>query len=166
MFKLTSIQQFLELTEGDWYSQRRYYYLTNNKVCEFTSNLSVTFLPWFSKELDKLSIAHKAINLKFTCGAILEWETFNIDNNLISNGKIIMGVNLDSIYRDKGYGTDKPVVSRYILKDNSLILKTNYDNNDYTETIKMLSPIYRTRQTEMKTKDKFLMIGQYLEQKL
>ncbi|NJK40091.1 MAG: phycobiliprotein lyase [Oscillatoriales cyanobacterium RM2_1_1] len=160
---------FFQQSTGIWRSERRYYTLPEGKTQEMVSRLTVRFLIQGCAELVKLAEKHNMEDLRaLRCGSEVTWESHDsISGHRQSRGSTVFGVLGQSLYRDRGFATPKPVIAEYYLSDpNTLCLRTEYNDSVFEEEIKHIGQKYRTRQSIISRAGEQQMIGQYLEKRL
>lgn len=163
------ITDFLQSSQGWWYSRRRYHYLTGDgSTQDISSNLSITYLEGGTDELHTLSrmFLDSDAAPEFICGAILTWDSVDSECMPVSSGRIVMGATAEQLYRDHGYATRSSVISDYTVCGPQLVLSSSYGGNSYLETIRLLDAEHRTRQTEAYRNGNLTMVGQYMEQRV
>jgi hypothetical protein len=164
------IADFFRRTEGSWNSQRRYYTLNGEgETQEVVSFLTVRFLTQGSPELVNLAELHQLEDKKaLICGTKVTWEShYTQPVRKPSEGATIFGVLGNSLYRDQGFATSKPVIAKFFCPNpDTLVLKTEYNGSAFEEEIKLIGQQYRTRQTIISRAGQEQMIGQYLEKRL
>jgi hypothetical protein len=69
--KILNINDFLQATTGNWISQRRYYYLKENKTSDVTTEIGILYLNWSDPELLRVAKLFNIPDLNFTCGNIV-----------------------------------------------------------------------------------------------
>ena len=163
------VQDFFQLSEGKWRSQRRYYTLKDGEIQEVVSFLTVQFLAQGSAELIHLAGLHELEDASIiTCGALTTWESNYIGPSpKQTTGSTVFGVSGELLYRDRGFSTSKPVIAQFSMRDpKTMCLRTEYSGNLFEEEVKMIGTEYRTRQTIIARAGEEQMIGQYLEKRL
>ncbi|WP_071518474.1 phycobiliprotein lyase [Geitlerinema sp. PCC 9228] len=163
------IADFFRQSQGQWYSQRRYYTLPDGQVQEVASKITVRFLEAGAPQLQQLAQLHQLENpQELVCGAEIAWESnYTLSGRKASSGSTIFGAAGNILYRDRGFATSKPVTATfYFLQPNTLCLKTEYQGSVFEEEIKQISHKYRTRQTIISRAGEQQMVGQYLEKRI
>ncbi|TAE61787.1 MAG: phycobiliprotein lyase [Nostocales cyanobacterium] len=163
------ITEFFQASVGQWHSERRYYSLPQGETKEMVSIITVQFLPPGDDELRKLANLHDLTDLDILiCGAKVSWQSTDINKNQQESvGVTVFGVQNNTLYRDRGFATTKPVTADYYFpRLNTLCLRTEYHNSVFEEEIKLIGEKYRTRQTIISRAGEQLMIGQYLEKRI
>lgn len=163
------VAEFFQASEGKWRSQRRYYTLPDGETQEMVSNIAIRFLPSGSEELVKLAQLHKLDNPEIlSCGAEVSWESKDsVSGKKKSKGSTIFGVAGNTLYRDRGFATPKPVTAQYYFtNDQTMCLRTEYNGSVFEEELKLVGTNYRTRQTIISRAGEQQMIGQYLEKRI
>jgi hypothetical protein len=160
---------FLQRSQGDWNSQRRYYTLNQDiPPQELVSKIKVNFLPAGSPQLKKLALMH-GLSEELKGGSQVFWQSNKAAevDRAISKGSTVLGVLGNILFRDRGFSTPKPVFAYYSCNDEAtLSLKTEYDGSVFEEEFKLIGDLYRTRQTIISRENEKLMIGQYLETRI
>ena len=162
------VQAFFQDTAGDWRSERRYYTLKSGETQEVVSQITIEFLAAGAPELLKLAHLHQlnpeALNL---------WHHRYLGERLRGHRQKACGGQHhfwgagQTLYRDRGFATTKPVTAQYHFNDNrTLVLKTRYNDSSFEEEIRLIGQRYRTRQTVISRAGEEIMIGQYLETRL
>jgi len=162
------VSSFFQTCEGDWRSKRRYYTLKNDDVQEVVSYINIRFLPTGSAELQELHRLHELPErTQLVCGAQVTWESNYMQAGKKSvNGSTLFGVRGSTLYRDRGFATDKPVTAGFTFREpRTMVLKTAYAGSSFEEEIKLIGDSTRTRQTIISRAGEEIMIGQYLEQR-
>ncbi|MEM9213929.1 MAG: phycobiliprotein lyase [Cyanobacteria bacterium P01_F01_bin.150] len=162
------VKAYFQKTAGDWRSQRRYYTLKSEEVQEVESILSIQFLDQGTLELQQLAEMHALEDLgQMTSGLSITWESNYIGPSARKmKGSTVFGVWQDNMYRDRGFATKKPVLAKFKLSADTMILRTEYGGSRFEEEIKMVGNSYRTRQTIISRAGEEQMIGQYLERRI
>ena len=167
---LTESIEFFRQSEGNWKSQRRYYTLNKeSKPQEVVSFITVQFLERESKELIELACLHNLDKqTALICGTKVTWESnYSGPGNKQSQGSTIFGVSGNTLYRDRGFATSKPIVATFFFSNpNTMCLRTEYGGSVFEEEIKLIGQNYRTRQTIISRAGQEQMIGQYLEKRI
>ncbi|UBF30360.1 phycobiliprotein lyase (plasmid) [Kovacikia minuta CCNUW1] len=163
------VEEFFRRSEGNWHSQRRYYTLNSGESQEVLSSLTITFLEQGCPELLKLAQTHDLPpSSPLLCGALTSWDSNYIGpSSKQVSGSTIFGVLGSTLYRDRGFATPNPVTAQFSLPNaNTLVLRTQYNNSDFEEEIKLIGSNYRTRQTIISKNNQEVVIGQYLESRV
>ena len=164
------VESFFRDTEGDWRSERRYYTLKSGDIQEVVSLVSIKFLARGSDLLIDLAQRHDMADLEsLVCGAQVTWESQypNSERRKPVTGSTVFGDKAETLYRDRGFATSKPVTATCAFRDSrTMTLFTDYNNSSFEEELKLISHQYRTRQTIIKRAGEEQMIGQYLEKRL
>jgi hypothetical protein len=163
------IEVFFQRSVGQWRSQRRYYTLSNGDAKEIVSDIAIRFLPKGSPELIELARMHglePGVNL--ACGSEVIWHsTESVTGKKQSDGSTIFGALGETLYRDRGFATSKPVTaSYYFTNPETLCLRTEYSGSVFEEELKLIGDNYRTRQTIISRAGEQQTIGQYLETRI
>lgn len=163
------VAKFFQASEGKWRSQRRYYTLPDGETQEMVSMIAIRFLPQECDELKKLAQLHgldSAVTL--SCGAEVSWDsTDSVSGKKKSRGSTLFGVAGNTLYRDRGFATPKPVTAKYYFtNDETMCLRTEYNGSVFEEELKLVGTNYRTRQTIISRAGEQQMIGQYLEKRI
>ncbi|HEY9887721.1 MAG TPA: phycobiliprotein lyase [Candidatus Obscuribacterales bacterium] len=162
------VASFFQTCEGDWRSERRYYTLKSGDVQEVVSYINIRFLAAASAELQHLQQLHELPEATpLVCGAQVTWEsTYKQTDKKPISGSTLFGVRGTTLYRDRGFATDKPVTADFIFHaPRTMVLKTAYDGSSFEEEIRLIGDRTRTRQTVISRKGEEIMIGQYLERR-
>jgi hypothetical protein len=163
------ISEFFQESVGLWRSERRYYTLPDGESKEMISIITIRFLVQGCEELQKLADKHNLPNLvSLTCGAEVTWESSDILNHRQeSQGSTLFGALGNTLYRDRGFATSKPVTAEYYFSNTkTLCLRTEYNSSVFEEELKLIGSKYRTRQSIISRAGEQLMIGQYLEKRI
>jgi CpeS-like protein len=163
------IADFFQRSVGQWRSERRYYTLPDGVVKEMVSDITIRFLWPDCEELRQLQALHNlADEVAMTCGAAVIWDsTESISGRKQSQGSTLFGVLGNTVYRDRGFATTKPVTAEfYCPNPDGLYLRTEYNGSVFEEELKLVGTKYRTRQTIISRAGEQQMIGQYLEKRI
>ncbi len=163
------IAEFFQASEGNWRSERRYYTLPDGETKEMVSLITIRFLAQGCEELQKLAQLHQLNDLdSLTCGAHVSWNsTDSVSGKKQAKGSTIFGVLGNTLYRDRGFATPKPVkADYYFINDQTMCLRTEYNGSVFEEELKLVGSNYRTRQTIISRAGEQQMIGQYLETRI
>ena len=162
--------KFFQQSEGEWSSQRRYYTLDQDvEAQEVVSHIMVQFLEPGASELLNLARLHKFQDeTALVCGSIVTWESkYTGQTRKPSKGKTIFGVLGNTLYRDRGFATSKPVTATFSFPNSqTMCLRTEYNGSVFEEELKLIGKSYRTRQTIISRAGEEKMIGQYLEKRI
>lgn len=161
--------QFFQQSEGNWHSQRRYYTLKNGEAQEVVSLIKIEFLPSGSTELVDLAKLHDFDDETFLkAGSKVTWESnYTGTSRKPSQGSTVFGILGETLYRDQGFATSKPVTAKlYFPNPKTMCLRTEYNGSVFEEELKLIGDKYRTRQTIISRAGQEIMIGQYLEKRL
>lgn len=167
--ELHLIADFFQKSVGKWRSQRRYYTLPEGETKEIDSIITIRFLKQGCDELQKLAKMHDLpVSVSLMCGAAVTWESTDVlKNRKESKGYTLFGALEDTLYRDRGFATSKPVTAKYYFPNpKTLCLRTEYNGSVFEEELKLVGSKYRTRQTIISRAGEQLMIGQYLEKRI
>lgn len=165
----SQIAEFFQESAGKWRSQRRYYTLPEGETKELVTIVTICYLKSGCNELHKLAQMHDlAASVSLTCGAKVTWESSDIvKGRKESQGSTLFGALGNTLYRDRGFATSKPVTANYYFPNpQTLCLRTEYNGSVFEEELKLVGNKYRTRQTIISRAGEQLMIGQYLEQRI
>lgn len=163
------VAKFFQASEGTWRSERRYYTLPDGDTKEMVSSITIRFLPPGCEELIKLAQLHGLDDPQIlSCGAEVSWDSKDsVSGKKKSKGYTLFGVAGNTLYRDRGFATPKPVTAEYYFtNDQTMCLKTEYNGSVFEEELKLVGTNYRTRQTIISRAGEQQMIGQYLEKRL
>ncbi|KAM3099737.1 phycobiliprotein lyase [Phormidesmis sp. 146-12] len=163
------IAAFFKQSEGQWRSERRYYTLPDGEAKEMVSLVSIRFLEQGCSELVELAGLHGLEDTAIlTCGAAVTWDSQDsVSGQKQSTGSTLFGVLGETLYRDRGFATSKPVTAGfYFTNPETLCLRTEYKDSVFEEELKLVGSKYRTRQTIISRAGEQQMIGQYLEKRL
>lgn len=163
------IAEFFRESAGQWRSERRYYTLPTGETKEMVSNITIEFLEQGCDQLQKLAQMHDLPDsISLICGAAVTWVSINIlKDSQESQGSTLFGALGNTLYRDRGFATSKPITARYDFPNpKTLYLRTEYNNSVFEEELKLIGNKYRTRQTIISRAGEQLMIGQYLEKRI
>lgn len=163
------IAEFFRESVGQWRSERRYYTLPEGKTKEIQSLITIRFLESGCDELQNLGHIHNlGDSVSLICGAQVTWETTDVLRaEKESQGSTLFGVLGNTLYRNRGFATVKPVTAQYYFSNpKTLSLRTEYNGSVFEEELKLVGSKYRTRQTIISRAGEELMIGQYLEKRI
>ncbi len=163
------IAEFFRASAGKWRSERRYYTLPDGETKEMVSLIEIQFLDRGCEQLQKLAQLHKLSDLEIlTCGAQVSWNsTDSVSGKKQAKGSTIFGVWENTLYRDRGFATPKPVTAEYyFINDQTMCLRTEYNGSVFEEELKLVGSNYRTRQTIISRAGEQQTIGQYLEKRI
>ncbi len=163
------IAEFFQASVGKWRSERRYYTLPDGETKEMVSLIEIGFLDQGCDQLQKLAKLHQLSDLEsLTCGAQVSWNsTDSVSGKKQAKGSTLFGVLGNTLYRDRGFATPKPVTADYyFINDQTMCLRTEYNGSVFEEELKLVGSNYRTRQTIISRAGEQQMIGQYLEKRL
>ncbi|MBV8883310.1 MAG: phycobiliprotein lyase [Chroococcidiopsidaceae cyanobacterium CP_BM_RX_35] len=163
------IAEFFQFSSGRWRSQRRYYTLPDGNAKEMVSLLTIRFLERGDAELQRLAQLHELSDLNaIICGATVSWESQDsVSGRKESRGSTLFGARGNTLYRDRGFATSRPVTAEYHFPNpKTLYLRTEYNDSVFEEEFKLIGSNYRTRQTIISRAGEQLMIGQYLERRM
>lgn len=167
------IHKFLEQTEGDWFSQRTIYNLTEKEapVNNGKANLTIEILPSENPEIAEISQKY-SLDSSLILGAIAS----NWDNSPdwgkpkeIGASKVILVKNDEKgqtgkIFRIINKPTKKIISGDYILgEDEALTLILEENNHYFEERIWFASPNLRLRTTLSKNNTKYNSTSFYSE---
>lgn len=163
------IAEFFQESTGNWRSERRYYTLPEGETKEIESIITIRFLKQGCDELQKLAKMHDLpTSVSLMCGAAVTWESTDVLNSRKeSKGYTLFGALGNTLYRDRGFATSKPVTAKYYFPNpKTLCLRTEYNGSVFEEELKLIGSKYRTRQSIISRAGEQLMIGQYLEKRI
>lgn len=163
------VAEFFRESAGSWRSERRYYTLPDGNTKEMVSFITIRFLEQGCAELQHLAQLHQLNDPNIlTCGAEVSWESKDsVSQKKQSKGSTVFGVAGNTLYRDRGFATPKPVTAQYyFLEPKTLCLRTEYNDSVFEEQLKLIGNKYRTRQTIISRAGEQQMIGQYLEKRI
>jgi len=163
------IAEFFQASAGKWRSERRYYTLPDGDTKEMVSLIEIQFLDQGCDQLQKLAKLHQLSDLEsLTCGAYVSWNSSDsVSGKKQAKGSTIFGVLGNTLYRDRGFATPKPVTADYyFINDQTMCLRTEYNGSVFEEELKLVGSHYRTRQTIISRAGEQQMIGQYLETRI
>jgi CpeS-like protein len=162
------VDKFFRLSAGHWLSERRYYTLPDGDTQEVISEIAIEFLAAGCQELQELAQLHGLDNLALTCGSKIEWDSQDsVTGKKASKGTTLFGALGNTLYRDRGFATTKPITAIYHFPHpNTLCLKTEYQGSVFEEEVKLVGEKYRTRQTIISRAGEQVTIGQYLEKRI
>ena len=162
--------EFFRESEGKWNSQRRYYTLNKEvEPQEVVSFITVRFLEPGSPELLHLARLHEFEDESaLVGGSEVTWiSNYTGQNRKPSRGATVFGVLGDTLYRDRGFATAKPVTAQFFFPNpRTMCLRTEYNGSVFEEELKLIGEHYRTRQTIISRAGEEQMIGQYLEKRM
>ena len=165
----SQITEFFQESVGQWRSERRYYTLPEGETKEMESLITIRFLELGCDELQNLGQMHDLPDsVSLICGAEVTWDSTNVlKDRKESQGCTLFGVLGNTLYRDRGFATSKPVTAKYYFPNpKTLCLRTEYNGSVFEEELKLIGSKYRTRQTIISRASEQLMIGQYLEKRI
>jgi hypothetical protein len=163
------IAAFFRKSEGNWRSERRYYTLPDGNTQEIVSLITIRFLEQGCDELLELQQLHGLPDgMLLACGSLVSWKsTDSVTGRKQSEGLTVFGALGDSLYRDRGFATSKPVTAKYYFSNpQTLCLRTEYNGSVFEEELKLIGENYRTRQSIISRAGEQKMIGQYLEKRI
>ncbi|AKG22363.1 phycobiliprotein lyase [Calothrix sp. 336/3] len=163
------IAEFFQKSVGQWRSERRYYTLLKDETKEIVSDLRIRYLHQGCEELLTLAKMHELSDTEIlTTGVEVSWNSDNTETGKNeSQGVTLFGALGNTLYRDRGFATTKPITATYYLPNSdTLCLRTEYNGSVFEEELKLIGSKYRTRQTIISRAGEQLMIGQYLEKKI
>ncbi|HEY9801324.1 MAG TPA: phycobiliprotein lyase [Leptolyngbyaceae cyanobacterium] len=165
----SQIISFFQESAGQWRSERRYYTLPDGETKEMESIINIRFLEQGCEELGKLAQIHElSESVILVCGAEVNWcSTDVLKARTESQGSTLFGALGNTLYRDRGFATSKPVTAKYNFPNTqTLCLRTEYNDSVFEEELKLIGSKYRTRQTIISRAGEQIMIGQYLEKRI
>lgn len=165
----SQIIRFFQESVGQWRSERRYYTLPDGETKEMESMINIRFLEQGCDELRKLAQIHElSESVILVCGAEVSWcSTDVLKARTESQGSTLFGALGNTLYRDRGFATSKPVTAKYNFPNTqTLCLRTEYNDSVFEEELKLIGSKYRTRQTIISRAGEQIMIGQYLEKRI
>ena len=154
---------------GKWKSTRRYYTLKQETSQEVVSFLEIEFIESGHPLLIDLAQLHGLEDdTILVCGSKVAWESHYCGpQGKQVKGSTVFGVFGDTLYRDRGFATSKPVTALLSSPNpQSLCLRTEYGGSVFEEEIKLVGRQYRTRQTIISRAGEEHTIGQYLEKRI
>lgn len=164
------VAEFFQQSVGSWKSQRRYYTLKNaEEPQEVVSSIAIEFLPQGHPQLIELAQLHDLDDKQLLiCGSKVTWESsYTKQNRKPSQGSTVFGVLGNTLYRDRGFATPKPVTAQYYFTNpKTMCLRTEYNGCVFEEELKLIGDNYRTRQTIISRAGEEITIGQYLEKRI
>ena len=163
------ITAFFRESEGKWRSERRYYTLPDLETKEIISMITIKFLTCGCEELRQLADLHGLSDrISLICGAKVSWSSQDSHTERKeSKGSTLFGALGNTLYRDRGFATSKPVTAEYHFSHpKTLCLRTEYKGSVFEEELKLIGTNYRTRQTIISRAGEQLTIGQYLEKRI
>ncbi|ARV61364.1 phycobiliprotein lyase [Nostocales cyanobacterium HT-58-2] len=163
------LAEFFQESVGQWRSERRYYTLPDGETKEMVSIITIQFLTQGCDQLTKLAQMHGLPDtVSLICGAEVTWESENsVTGRKESQGSTLFGALGNTLYRDRGFATTKPITAQYHFPNSkTLCLRTEYNGSVFEEELKLIGSKYRTRQSIISRAGEQLMIGQYLEKRI
>jgi hypothetical protein len=163
------IAEFFQQSAGQWRSERRYYTLPDGETKEIVSFITIRYLAANCPELQHLATLHELTDdVILTCGAEVVWNSENsATGRKESKGSTLFGARGETLYRDRGFATPKPVTAQFHFPAaKTLCLRTEYNGSVFEEELKLVGQHYRTRQTIISRAGEQQMIGQYLERRI
>lgn len=146
---MSKVFDWFKRSEGEWISNRRYYYESSGKNQLVKSDLLV-----------ELSDAESG---EFRVKLI--WDSTGDSS---SQGEMICEFDSDSstLYRNIGYMTSSPTNSHVtMLDDDTILFKTEYDGMVFREEIRLIDEDIRLRQTLGWKNNTVMLAGQYYEKR-
>jgi hypothetical protein len=131
--------------------------------------ITIRFLEQGAEELLRLERLHDLPNeMSLICGTQVSWQSTDaVTGRKQSEDSTLFGALGNTLYRDRGFATSKPVTARfYFPNPKTLCLRTEYNGSVFEEELKLIGKNYRTRQTIISRAGEQQMIGQYLEKRL
>jgi hypothetical protein len=162
------VAKFFHACAGNWHSKRRYYTLPDGDTQEVVSEIEIKFLEAGCVELQELANLHGLDDLALCCGSKVEWDSKDsVTGKKASTGSTVFGALGNTLYRDRGFATPKPITAIYHFPHpDTMCLKTEYRGSVFEEEIKLVGEKYRTRQTIISRAGEQVTIGQYLEKRI
>ncbi len=163
------IAAFFRESTGSWRSERRYYTLPDGETKEMVTLITIRFLEQGAEELLRLEQLHDLPSeMSLICGTQVSWKSTDaVTGRKQSEDSTLFGALGNTLYRDRGFATSKPVTARfYFPNPKTLCLRTEYNGSVFEEELKLIGKNYRTRQTIISRAGEQQMIGQYLEKRL
>ncbi len=159
--QLMRIEQFIELSEGNWRSMRSGHSLAFQQFEQITSHIEISRLDLKEPDVVKLLEQSNTSQYKPVAPFRMSWEA-DSDWNMIeetenTSGSCVLipvpsSIKKGLIVRSLGYAEAIQAISDYVLlSDGTLILKTNYENSIAEERIWFVSENVRCRSTVIKT---------------
>ena len=150
---LTTINQFIEKSIGEWKSLRSTHTLAFQEFENSTSKIFIKHINSKNKKVVeifkqyKLSLKHKGIAISIKWQSISDWEEENISDE---DETILIFLPKDEnsgiVLRNKGYTESVISSSNYSIDEqNNLHIKTNYKSTVSEERICFLSTHIRSR---------------------
>ncbi|MBC1238066.1 phycobiliprotein lyase [Nostoc sp. 2RC] len=160
------IKTFLQESEGNWSSERRYYALPNGKVKEIKKTVAMRFLDQGSPELTELAQLHELDeDAVMTCGSYVEWNNVDITTGEEGSKRwTVLGSLGTTMYFGRNFPVPKLVVAEYYFRDpKTIYLWTEENGALFEEELRFVGKNYRTRQTVISRGGVQQMIAQYME---
>ncbi|MBD2612906.1 MAG: phycobiliprotein lyase [Nostoc sp. ZfuVER08] len=160
------IKTFLQESEGNWSSERRYYALPNGKVKEIKKTVAMRFLDQGSPELIELAQLHELNeDAVMTCGSYVEWNNVDITTGEEGSKRwTVLGSLGTTMYFGRNFPVPKLVVAEYYFRDpKTIYLWTEENGALFEEELRFVGKNYRTRQTVISRGGVQQMIAQYME---
>lgn len=146
---MSKVFDWFKRSEGQWVSNRRYYYESSGKNQLVKSDLAVQLSESESKEFKVKLI----------------WDS---TGDVSSQGEMLCEFDSDSyiLHRNIGYMTSDPTESHVTMLDEDTILfKTEYDGMVFREEIRLIDEDIRLRQTLGWKNNTVMLAGQYYEKR-
>ena len=146
---MSKVFDWFKRSEGEWISNRRYYYESSGKNQLVKSDLAVELTESKDNEFKVKLI----------------WDS---TGDISSNGEMLCEFDSDNsiLHRNVGYMTSDPTDSYVTMLDEDTILfKTEYDGMVFREEIRLIDEDIRLRQTLGWKNSTVILAGQYYEKR-
>lgn len=165
--------RLMQQAEGKWQGKRTYESVKTGKSTRVSNTFEV-MLNYTNQHI--LEDLHYLPQGTFPYTVRVSWVSHDSDNGkLLSEGSMIMGYHDGTLYRDRGYVTDQPVVSKVEMSSpDHMLIRTFYEGTTtlgdetvaYEENFRWVGD-HRLRTVLAWDKDNQLtLMGQYIEHKL
>jgi hypothetical protein len=152
------IQEFFQLSAGNWFSQRTSHHLAFKQSESGKSDIKIEMLPQNDPEVIKLCEEYQIDPALAWGGARVTWDgTMEWDEQKHAGSSVLVPIadpekpNEGKLLRDVGYAEKAGVAGRYIIgSDEALTLITEYETMYSEERIWFASPNLRLRTSILK----------------
>tara|TARA_B100000700_G_C15013427_1_gene842123 strand:+ start:381 stop:914 length:534 start_codon:yes stop_codon:yes gene_type:complete len=158
-----NIENFISKSIGEWKSMRSVHSLAFNHFDEYTGIIKITRLNVNDKQIASMQNINDNIKDKVVSPFHMEWNSINLsdeyqDSDHNVGHTILLPIPKNNstgmIIRSQGYSEAMEVSSHYEFNDEeSIILRTSYENIFTEERIWFISDNVRCRTSVIKTKD-------------
>ncbi|MGK7915276.1 MAG: phycobiliprotein lyase [Prochloraceae cyanobacterium] len=168
----TSFHTLMKQTVGKWKGYRIYESVKTGKVTKVSNTFEVTLNQTDQNILEDL---HKLPSRTFPYLIEIHWRSRDTDTGkLLSEGSMLMGYHGGYLYRDRGYVTDQPLISKVeMLSPDHMVLRTFYqgvttlgdETVAYEENFRWAGNHRLRTILAWDKKHQLTLIGQYIEHK-